>query len=80
MYSIKGLKKWALAGDLVKDKVEEISKSGIIILHNVSFSLAAVSLLFLVAFYQNESVSLTWFFLSIAVAFTLIPILARKGY
>jgi signal transduction histidine kinase len=39
-----------------------------------------VSLLFLVAFYINNSVSLTWFFLSEAVAFALIPILARKGY
>ncbi len=79
MNSITGLKKWAQAGDL-KDRVEEISKSGIILLHNVSFSLAIVSLLFLVAFYQNDTVSLSWFFLSITVAFTLIPVLARKGY
>ena len=49
-------------------------------LNALSFSLAAGSLLFLIAFYLNNSVSLTWFFLSEAVAFILIPILARKGY
>lgn len=80
MNSITSLKRWAQAGDLVKDKIEEISKSGIVILHNVSFSLAIISLLFLVAFYQNNTVSLSWFFLSLAVAFTLIPLLARTGY
>lgn len=80
MHTLSSIKQWALAKDLIKDKFEEISKSGIVILHNVSFSLAAVALLFLVAFRLNDSISLSWFFLSIAVAFTLIPILARNGY
>lgn len=64
----------------MQDQFARINKTGIIVLHNVSFSLAGVALLFLVAFWLNNSISLSWFFLSIAVAFVLIPILARKGY
>lgn len=80
MYSFSGLKKFALAKDLVQDRMSRISHNEIVVLHNVSFSLAAVALLFLVAFQFNESTSLSWFFLSVAVAFVLIPVLARKGY
>lgn len=80
MQTLSGLKKLASARDLVKDRVERINNTGIIVLHNVSFSLSAVSLLFLIAFRINNSISLSWFFLSISVAFALIPILARKGY
>lgn len=80
MYSLSGLKKVASAKDLVQDRLEQINKTGIIILHNVSFSLAAVALLFLIAFRINDSISLSWFFTSISVAFILIPILARKGF
>jgi signal transduction histidine kinase len=80
MYSLSGLKKLASARDLVQDRFEEIDKAGLVVLHNVSFSLSAVGLLFLIAFRINNSISLSWFFLSITVAFLLIPILARKGY
>lgn len=80
MYSLPGLKKLASARDLAQDRLEQINKTGIIVLHNVSFSLAAVALLFLFAFRFNDSISLSWFFVSISVAFILIPILARKGY
>ncbi len=80
MYSISGLKKIALARDLIQDRVSRLNKTGIVVLHNVSFSLAAVGLLFLIAFRINDSISLSWFFLSITIAFVLIPILARKGY
>ncbi len=80
MYSLSGLKKLASARDLVQDRFEEIDKTGLVVLHNVSFSLSAVGLLFLIAFRINNSISLSWFFLSITVAFLLIPILARKGY
>lgn len=80
MYSLSGIKKLASARDLVQDRLEQINKTGIIVLHNVSFSLAAVALLFLIAFRINDSISLSWFFMSISVAFVLIPILARKGF
>lgn len=50
------------------------------VLNSVSFFLAGVSILFLIAFQINESVSLTWFFLSEAIAFLLIPLLARQGF
>ncbi len=80
MYSLPGLKKLASARDLAQDRLEQINKTGIIVLHNVSFSLAAVALLFLFAFRMNDTISLSWFFMSISVAYILIPILARKGY
>lgn len=80
MYAISGLKSIASAGELNKESAEEFDKSGIILLHKVSFSLAAITFLFLVAFWLNNSVSLSWFFLSVAIAFLLIPFLARKGY
>lgn len=80
MYSLSGLKKFASARDLARDRLEQINNTGLVVLHQLSFSLAAVSLLFLIAFWFNQSISLSWFFLSVSVAFTLIPILARKGY
>ncbi|PAU95121.1 hybrid sensor histidine kinase/response regulator [Aliifodinibius salipaludis] len=80
MYSLSSIKNIAFARDLVQDKIEQINKTGIIVMHNVSFSLAAVAILFLIAFRLNESVSLSWFFMSISVAFVLIPVLARKGF
>ena len=80
MPTLSNIKEIALGKDLAKDNVAKIKKSGLITLNTVSFSLVGFSLLFLVAFYINSSVSLSWFFLSEAVAFSLIPILARKGY
>lgn len=80
MYSLSGLKNLASAKDLVGDRLERLNKTGLVVLHNVSFSLSAVGLLFLIAFRINDSLSLSWFFLSITVAFALIPMLARKGY
>lgn len=80
MPTLSNIKEIALGKDLAKDNIAKIKKSGLITLNTVSFSLVGFSLLFLVAFYINSSVSLSWFFLSEAVAFSLIPILARKGY
>lgn len=80
MYSLSSIKKLASARDLVQDRIEQINKTGLIVLHNVSFSLAAVGILFLIAFRLNDSISMSWFFMSISVAFVLIPILARKGF
>lgn len=80
MSTLTSIKKLAFAGDLVQDKIERINRTGIIVMHHVSFSLAAVAILFLIAFQLNDSVSLSWFFMSISVAFVLIPVLARKGF
>lgn len=80
MPTLSNIKEIALGKDLAKDNIAKIKKSGLITLNTVSFSLVGFSLLFLIAFYINNSVPLTWFFLSLAVAFSLIPILARKGY
>jgi len=62
------------------DPLEEIQQPGIKIMNRVSFFLLLVCVLFLIPFYFNDSVSLTWFFLSEALAFGLIPVLARQGY
>lgn len=80
MYSLAKLKKLASAKDLIQDRIEKINKTGLIVLHHVSFSLAAVAILFLIAFRVNGSISLSWFFMSISAAFLLIPFLARKGF
>ncbi|HSH53062.1 MAG TPA: histidine kinase dimerization/phospho-acceptor domain-containing protein, partial [Bacteroidales bacterium] len=80
MVSLSVLKEIALGKDLKKKETGKISGNELLTLNFVSFSLVGVALLFLVAFYLNGSVSLGWFFLSEALAFALIPILARKGY
>jgi signal transduction histidine kinase/ActR/RegA family two-component response regulator len=77
---LSAFKEIALGHDLVRNEAAEMDRSGLMVLNSVSFSLAAVSLLFLAAFHFNQSVSLTWFFFCEAVAFSLIPILARMGY
>ncbi|MAL16920.1 MAG: hybrid sensor histidine kinase/response regulator [Balneola sp.] len=79
-FSLTGISDIALGKDLrSKDKIIG-KKAGMTVLNSVSFFLAGVSVLFLVAFQINESVSLTWFFLSEALAFLLIPLLARQGF
>jgi len=79
-FSLTGISDIALGKDLrSKDKIIG-KKAGMTVLNSVSFFLAGASVLFLVAFQINESVSLTWFFLSEALAFLLIPLLARQGF
>ncbi|MFV1883011.1 MAG: ATP-binding protein [Balneola sp.] len=63
-----------------KDSYEEVADPSIVILSRVSFFLVLVFILFLIPFHFNDSVSLTWFFLSEAIAFALIPILAKQGF
>ena len=70
----------ALGYDLKSSRADEIKKSGLLVLNSVSFFLVGVSIIFLIAFTLNNSVSLTWFFFCEAIAFALIPVLARKGY
>lgn len=70
----------ALGYDLRSDDTNELEKSSLIVLNSISFSLSAISILFLISFQINGSISLSWFFFAEAIAFVLIPILARKGY
>lgn len=79
-FSLTGISDIALGKDLRAENEVIGSKASLSILNSVSFFLAGVSILFLVAFQINESVSLTWFFLSEAIAFLLIPLLARQGF
>lgn len=79
-FSLTGISDIALGKDLRAENEVISSKASMSILNSVSFFLAGVSILFLVAFQINESVSLTWFFLSEAIAFLLIPLLARQGF
>jgi len=79
-FSLTGISDIALGKDLRAENEVIGSKASMSILNSVSFFLAGVSILFLVAFQINESVSLTWFFLSEAIAFLLIPLLARQGF
>jgi signal transduction histidine kinase/ActR/RegA family two-component response regulator len=79
-FSLTGISDIALGKDLrSKDEIAG-KKAGMTVLNSVSFFLAGVSILFLIAFQINESVSLTWFFLSEAIAFLLIPLLARQSF
>lgn len=70
----------ALGNDLRSKEEKSGKREGLTVLNSVSFFLSGVSVLFLIAFRINESVSMTWFFLSEAVAFALIPLLARQGF
>ena len=79
-FSLTGISDIALGKDLSGEDEIVGKKAGMTVLNSVSFFLAGVSILFLVAFQINESVSLTWFFLSEAIAFLLIPLLARQGF
>ncbi|GAB5410100.1 MAG: hypothetical protein BalsKO_24650 [Balneolaceae bacterium] len=58
----------------------EANQAGISVLNRVSIFLFLVCVLFLIPFYFNDSVSLAWFFISEAIAFALIPVLAKQGY
>ncbi|MEX2363876.1 MAG: ATP-binding protein, partial [Balneolaceae bacterium] len=70
----------ALGKDLKLEESDAGKKGSMTVLNSVSFFLSGVCILFLVAFRINESVSFTWFFLSEAIGFLLIPLLARQGY
>lgn len=62
------------------DAVNEIEQPGIFILNRVSLFLLLVCIVFLIPFHFSSSLSLTGFFVAEALAFALIPILARKGF
>lgn len=79
-FSLTGISDVALGKDLRKNDPNKVQHGGLYVLNAVSFFLAGVSALFLIAFQINQSVSLTWFFLCESVAFLLIPLLARQGY
>ncbi len=79
-FSLTGIEHLKKRKKFFVDPLEEIQQPGIKIMNRVSFFLLLVCVLFLIPFYFNDSVSLTWFFLSEALAFGLIPILAKQGY
>jgi signal transduction histidine kinase/ActR/RegA family two-component response regulator len=79
-FSLTGIGSFKKNREFFVDPLEEIEQPGIKIMNRVSFFLLLVCVVFLIPFHFNESVSLTWFFLSEALAFGLIPILARQGY
>ncbi len=79
-FSLTGIGSIKKDGKFFGDPLEDIVPPGIKIMNRVSFFLLLVCVVFLIPFHFNDSVSLTWFFLSEALAFGLIPILARQGY
>lgn len=79
-FSLTGLSKVQDNKAFFVDQLDDIQQPGIKIMNRVSYFLLLVCVLFLIPFHFNDSVSLSWFFLSEAVAFGLIPILARQGY
>lgn len=80
MYSLSRFKEIIFAKDFVDQRAGRSHKKEIVVLHHVSFLLAAAALLFL-GVYGLESFSLySLLFLNIPLAFVLIPFLARKGY
>ncbi len=79
-FSLTGIGDFKKRTTLFTEPFDENQEPGIKILNRVSLFLLLVCVLFLIPFYFNQSVSLTWFFLSEAVAFMLIPVLARQGF
>lgn len=79
-FSLTGLGDVKKKAKSLKDSYKEVADPSIVILSRVSFFLVLVCILFLIPFHFNDSVSLTWFFLSEAIAFALIPILAKQGF
>ncbi len=75
-----GISDIAFGKDLRRTETDGIKKSSLTILNSVSFFLAGVSILFVISFKVGNSLSLTWFFVAEALAFLLIPLLARQGF
>lgn len=79
-FSLTGIGDFKKSSTLFSEPLDENQEPGIKILNRVSLFLLLVCVLFLIPFHFNDSVSLTWFFLSEAIAFMLIPVLARQGF
>lgn len=68
-------------GKSATGKNQAALNSSLFILNSVSFFLVAVCFVFFLAFiFGDEKQDLAWFFLSEAIGFGLIPMLANKGY
>ncbi len=83
--SLTGITDVALGKDLKGNESEKIKSSGLRVLNSVSFFLVFVCVVFLVSSYfvaytAQNSLTLFWFFLAEAIAFALIPFLARQGF
>ncbi|MBO6522594.1 MAG: response regulator [Balneolaceae bacterium] len=79
-FSLTGLGDVKKKAKSFKQSIDQNQDPGIKILSRVSIFLVLVCILFLIPFHFNDSVSVTWFFLSEAIAFALIPILAKQGF
>jgi signal transduction histidine kinase/CheY-like chemotaxis protein len=79
-YFLTGITNYALGKDIKASDDNEIRKTGLLVLNSVSFFLVFVCLIFFVSLRLSDAIELSWFFLSEALAFSLIPLLARKGY
>jgi len=62
------------------DTIEVEAQFGMPILSLVSYSIAAVCVSFLFIFAIDESMSVSWFFISETLALLLIPVLAQQGF
>ncbi|MEQ9309468.1 MAG: ATP-binding protein [Balneolaceae bacterium] len=79
-FSLTGIGALAKKENFFVSSEDERNQAGVSVLNRVSIFLFLVCVLFLIPFYFNDSVSLAWFFISEAIAFALIPILANQGY
>lgn len=62
------------------DKGETEGLFGLPILNLVSYSIAIICAFFLLIFALDESMSVSWFFVSEIIALLLIPVLAKQGF
>ena len=62
------------------DKSEAEGLFGMPVLNLVSYSVAIVCFFFLFIFALDESMSVSWFFVSEVIALTLIPVLSKQGF
>jgi signal transduction histidine kinase/ActR/RegA family two-component response regulator len=77
-FSLTGL---AATSDIPKDELNNSERLfRLPILDIVSYSIALICALFFVIFAIDESISVSWFFISEIIALCLIPILSRQGF
>ncbi len=67
-------------GNLKDDREENGSLFGLPVLDVVSYSIALICALFFLIFAVDESMSVSWFFISEIIALCLIPVLSKQGF
>ncbi len=78
-FSLTGFSESSAEDERIK-KEEYKGLFGLPILDVVSYSIAIICGIFLVAFAFDESMSVSWFFVSELIALLLIPTLSRQGF